>query len=227
MVVSTSRTGRVRPDDWVVLGSSKSLRTTATPAQYLRLLLAMTAQPRELASDSVIPRLLGLQLTSQACPSGPVAPSRSPRNGFPWLHYRYHWTFLTLASCASLVASQRRAWHAGRPWQGRAGQGGSGDASLTMMEWQRAKQVLAPRPAGCQAWPLAGPAGCFNHCQRPLHCYVFIFSCPIEAGLEQDFHQIVQPSTAASRQQQRSSAACLHGSLRIRMSAILAGRLGI
>lgn len=56
MVVSTSRTGRVRPDDWVVLGSSKSLRTTATRPQYLRLLLAMTAQPRELASDSVIPR---------------------------------------------------------------------------------------------------------------------------------------------------------------------------
>lgn len=52
MVVSTSRTGRVRP----VLGSSKSLRTTATRPQYLRLLLAMTAQPRELASDSVIPR---------------------------------------------------------------------------------------------------------------------------------------------------------------------------
>lgn len=37
-------------------GRSKSLHTTATPAQYLRLPLAMTAQPRELASDSIIPR---------------------------------------------------------------------------------------------------------------------------------------------------------------------------
>lgn len=221
MVVSTSRTGRVRPDDWVVLGEQQ-----VTPHHsHAR---AVPAAPS--GNDSTTS---GARLRfGHPTPAGLAADLSSvsvwsPRNGFPWLHYRYHWTFLTLASCASLVASQRRAWHAGRPWQGRAGQGGSDDASLTMMEWQRAKQVLAPRPAGCQAWPLAGPAGCFNHCQRPLHCDVFIFSCPIEAGLEQDFHQIVQPSTAASRQQQRSSAACLHGSLRIRMSAILAGRLGI
>lgn len=40
------------------------------------------------------------------------------------------------------------------------------------------------------------------------------------------FHQTVQPASAACRQQQRSSAVSLHGSLRIRMSAILAGRLG-
>lgn len=55
-----------------------------------------------------------------------------------------------------------------------------------------------------------------------------LFSAPLSTfGLEQDFRQAVQPGSAASRQRQRSSAVCLHGSLRIRMSAILAGRLGI
>lgn len=216
-----------------VLGSGKSLRTTATPAQYLRLLLAVTAQPRELASDSVIPTPAALQLTSQACPSGPVAPSRSSQDGFPWLHYRYHWTSLSLASCASLVASRRRAWACwqtmaghGMAGQGkeRVGQGGSDDDGMAM--GQTGPQP--PRPAGCQAWPLAWASRLFQPVPTAsaLRCVYFQLPCR-----RRDWNRIsikiVQPSSAGCRQRQRSSAACLHETLRIRMSAILAGRLGI
>lgn len=123
MVVSTSRTGRVRPDDLGGVGEQQ------VPPHHSHA-PAVPAAPS--GNDSTTsgarlrfghPTLLRLQVTSQACPSGPVTPSRSPRGGFPWLHYRYHWASLSLASCASLVASHRIA-EAG--WE----QGGS-DASLS------------------------------------------------------------------------------------------------
>lgn len=218
----------------LVLGSSKSLRTTATRAQYLRLLLAMTAQPRELASDSVIPRRChAADLSSVsvwACYSVTVSQG--------WLPVAALSLSLGLPQLGLLRKSSRIAAQGMACWQGMAGhgmarqgrarweQGGSDASSLTDDGMAKGQTGPRPRPAGCQAWPLAGPAGCFNLCQRPLQCDVFIFSSHVDGGLEQDFHQTVQPGSAGCRQQQRSSAVCLHGTLRIRMSAILAGRLG-
>lgn len=127
MVVSTSRTGRVRPDDWVVLGSGKSLHTTATRAGYLRLLLAMTAQPRELASDSVIPRLphCAADLSSvslRTCHSVTVSLKWLPVAGtIAIIGHPSAWP----PAQVYIVASWGRAWHAGREWQDRAGHGGS------------------------------------------------------------------------------------------------------
>jgi hypothetical protein len=223
MVVSTSRTGRVRPGDWVVPGSSKSLYTTATPCRV------PAAPPGSDNTTSGARLRFGHptpdvpQLTSQACLSGPVSPSRSPRNGFPWLHHRHHWASLSLASCASL---RSRIVGQGMAWQDRAGQGSD---ALSLADDGIAKGQTGPHPGqpGAQmaaSFGLLAVSTCANGLCDAM-CY-FQLPYSIDAASEQDFHQAVQPPSAACRQQQRSSAVRPHESLRIRMSATLAGRLG-
>lgn len=218
-----------------MLGSSKSLHTTATRAQYLRLLLAMTAQPRELASDSVIhpTPTAAADLSSVsvwACYSVTVSQGRLPVAA---LSLSLGLPQLGLLRKSSRIAAQRMAcWQSmaghGMAGQGRTGweQGGSDASSLTDDGMAKGQTGPRPRPAGCQSWPLAGPAGCFNVCQRPEQCDV-LFSAPI---LMAGWNRIsIRPCSQAAQRagkQQRSSAVCLHGTLRIRMSAILAGRLG-
>lgn len=88
-----------------------------------------------------------------------------------------------------------------RAWHGRAGQeqggnhGGSDASSLTDDGMTKGQTGPHPRPAGCQAWPLAGPAGCFNLCQRPLQMRCCYFQLPYRWRVGTGF-----PSDRAARQ---------------------------
>lgn len=89
----------------------------------------------------------------------------------------------------------------GMAWQGRAGgtQGGSDDSSSIDDGMAKGQTGPHPRPAGCQAWPLAGPSWLFQPAPTASAMRCVIFSSLIDAGSEQDFHQIVQPNSAACR----------------------------
>ena len=177
-----------------MLGSSKSLRTTATRAQYLPLPLAMAAQPRELASESVIPRPAALQLTSQACPSRPIPPSRSPKAGSPVaaLSLSLGLPQLGLLRKSSRIAAQGMACWQGTAWQGRTGCG-SDVSSLT--DDGIAMGQTSPHP-GQPGAILAASWACrlFQPVPTPLQCDVLfsaLHRCRVGTGF---------PSDSAARQ---------------------------